>query len=103
VYQDNRVVEKRKKLWGSKKNTPVTEVPWNTANFQDPEREKKFLKLIGMKDGDVQNIQKQQHHQPPTTTPTAPVASTEKMWSDLEKQYQQGLIYNMPDQRKGLK
>jgi len=36
---------------------------------------------------------------------TAPGAqpSTEKMWSDLEKQYQQGLIYNMPDQRKGLK
>ncbi|XP_028761490.1 arginine/serine-rich coiled-coil protein 2 isoform X2 [Neltuma alba] len=76
--------QKKKLLWGSKKNTPAEESGhrWDTALFSDRERQEKFNKLMGVK-GDPQveqrsndqNVEKQR----------------EQLQMDLEKQYTAGL------------
>ncbi|XP_054800027.1 uncharacterized protein LOC129304412 isoform X2 [Prosopis cineraria] len=76
--------QKKKLLWGNKKNTQAEESGhrWDTALFSDRERQEKFNKLMGVK-GDPkaeqslndQNVEKQR----------------EQLQLDLEKQYTAGL------------
>ncbi|KAL2534955.1 hypothetical protein Adt_08306 [Abeliophyllum distichum] len=76
--------QKKKLLWGSKKNT-TTEEPghhWDMATFGDQERQEKFNKLMGVK-GEAKVEQKQDNHDVEK--------QREQLQLDLEKQYTAGL------------
>ncbi|XP_073150181.1 uncharacterized protein [Henckelia pumila] len=76
--------QKKKLLWGNKKNTKVEESAhrWDTTNFGDRERQEKFNKLMGVKGDaivvnqpDNPDVEKQQ----------------EQLQLELERQYTAGL------------
>ncbi|GMY19533.1 arginine/serine-rich coiled-coil protein 2 isoform X1 [Fagus crenata] len=81
--------QKKKLLWGSKKNVSVEESGhrWDTALFSDRERQEKFNKLMGVKGG-----VKVEHH--PNNQEGSELLRAEKekeLQQDLEKQYTAGL------------
>lgn len=78
--------QKKKLLWGNKKNTTAEESGhrWDTALFSDRERQEKFNKLMGVK-GDVKMEQK------PEKQNGSDALQAEKLQLDLEKQYTAGL------------
>ncbi|XP_028109905.1 arginine/serine-rich coiled-coil protein 2-like isoform X4 [Camellia sinensis] len=81
--------QKKKLLWGNKKNTAAEESGhhWDSALFSDRERQEKFNKLMGVK-GDVKVEQK------PDNQESSSLLQAEKqreLQLDLEKQYTAGL------------
>lgn len=73
--------QKKKLLWGSKKNSSTEESShrWDTTMFPDRERQEKFNKLMGLK-GEVK-----------VDTKAPSSQDAEKVQLDLEKQYTAGL------------
>ncbi|CAI9787516.1 unnamed protein product [Fraxinus pennsylvanica] len=76
--------QKKKLLWGNKKNTTSEESVhrWDTATFGDRERQEKFIKLMGVK-GEVKVEHKPDN---PDTE-----KQQDQLQLDLEKQYTAGL------------
>ncbi|XP_059646071.1 uncharacterized protein LOC132290395 isoform X2 [Cornus florida] len=77
--------QKKKLLWGNKKNTTAEEPVhrWDTALFSDRERQEKFNKLMGVK-GEVKMEQKPDDQD-------GIVEKQKELQLDLEKQYTAGL------------
>ncbi|KAI4348594.1 hypothetical protein L6164_009302 [Bauhinia variegata] len=81
--------QKKKLLWGNKKNTTAEESGhrWETALFSDRERQEKFNKLMGVKgDAKVEQISKNQSGNDPLYE-----EKQRELQLDLEKQYTAGL------------
>ncbi|KAG9454927.1 hypothetical protein H6P81_007831 [Aristolochia fimbriata] len=83
--------QKKKLLWGNKKNTPTEEFQtgnrWDATMFPDRERQEKFNKLMGVK-GDVNP-----EHKPKETDASNRLDAEKQnqLQMDLEKQYTAGL------------
>ncbi|KAM0940977.1 putative small acidic protein [Dioscorea sansibarensis] len=79
--------QKKKLLWGSKKNTTTQESGkrWDLHSFADRERQEKFNKLMGVK-GDVNLEQK-----PGEKDESLHAEQQEQLKIDLERQYTAGL------------
>lgn len=78
--------QKKKLLWGSKKSTATEEAAahrWDTSMFSDRERQEKFNKLMGVKEGDAK--------QKPEIQNTNLAEKQKELQMDLEKQYTAGL------------
>ncbi|XP_031128869.1 arginine/serine-rich coiled-coil protein 2-like isoform X2 [Ipomoea triloba] len=76
--------QKKKLLWGSKKNTTNSEESahcWDTSTFGDCERQEKFNKLMGVK-GNMKMENK---------PGTQDAEKQKELQMDLEKQYTAGL------------
>ncbi|GMH08119.1 hypothetical protein Nepgr_009959 [Nepenthes gracilis] len=82
--------QKKKLLWGNKKNNSSEEPShrWDTALFSDVERQEKFNKLMGVK-GDVKVEQRQPNDQDGGDLLQA--QKLRELQLDLEKQYTAGL------------
>lgn len=77
-------MEKRKLLWGGKKNAEVkTQAKWENTKFSqdnDGKVASKFMRLMGIKDGAK-----------PTSEPTSSASSgksTEELFTNMEQQYE---------------
>ncbi|KAM5562356.1 hypothetical protein ABKV19_017534 [Rosa sericea] len=81
--------QKKKLLWGNKKNTTAEEAGhrWDTALFPDQERQEKFKKLMGVK-GELK-LEHNPDNQEGTNLLRA--EKQKELQQDLEKQYTAGL------------
>ncbi|PRQ24773.1 putative small acidic protein [Rosa chinensis] len=81
--------QKKKLLWGNKKNTTAEEAGhrWDTALFPDRERQEKFKKLMGVK-GELK-VEHNPDNQEDTNLLRA--EKQKELQQDLEKQYTAGL------------
>ncbi|GFS36817.1 hypothetical protein Acr_00g0048180 [Actinidia rufa] len=79
--------QKKKLLWGNKKNTTAEESGhrWDTTLFSDRERQEKFNKLMGVK-GELKV-----EHKPDNQESSGFEKQSEQLQLDLEKQYTAGL------------
>ncbi|GFY98150.1 hypothetical protein Acr_12g0006910 [Actinidia rufa] len=79
--------QKKKLLWGNKKNTTAEESGhrWDATLFSDRERQEKFNKLMGVK-GELKV-----EHKPDNQESSGFEKQTEQLQLDLEKQYTAGL------------
>ncbi|PSS01737.1 Arginine/serine-rich coiled-coil protein [Actinidia chinensis var. chinensis] len=79
--------QKKKLLWGNKKNTIAEESGhrWDTTMFSDRERQEKFNKLMGVK-GELKV-----EHKPDNQESSGFEKQSEQLQLDLEKQYTAGL------------
>lgn len=82
--------QKKKLLWGNKKNTTAEETGhrWDATLFPDRERQEKFNKLMGVK-GDVKATEHKPEKQ--ETSGLQAEKQMEQLQLDLEKQYTAGL------------
>ncbi|XP_077241575.1 pre-mRNA-splicing factor isoform X2 [Tasmannia lanceolata] len=80
--------QKKKLLWGNKKNAAVEESGnrWDVPLFTDPERQEKFNKLMGVK-GDL----KMEHKSGNDGNSLLQAEKQKELQLDLEKQYTAGL------------
>ncbi|GLT95786.1 hypothetical protein SLE2022_134480 [Rubroshorea leprosula] len=83
--------QKKKLLWGNKKNTTTEETGhhWDTAMFGDRERQEKFNKLMGVK-GELK-VEQQPNNQDGNGHLQAEKQRELQLDLDLEKQYTAGL------------
>ncbi|KAL6213964.1 hypothetical protein ACLB2K_013402 [Fragaria x ananassa] len=81
--------QKKKLLWGNKKNTTAEEAGhrWDTALFPDRERQEKFKKLMGVKG----EVKLEQNPNSQEGTDLLRVEKQKELQQDLEKQYTAGL------------
>jgi len=96
---------KKKLLWGKKTDKTFEQTKWSGVEFEDPEKRDKFLQLMGAKKLKSESYDPEETSSPEKEQSTNPTAiltleQQNRVFSDLEKQFNDGVRRNA--QKSGL-